>query len=64
MGFMAIEYFRHSPLLAFPLIALAVFMLVFAIVTVRTLLTKQTRWDEAARLPLWEETPTAGDDHE
>jgi len=52
MSFMAMDYFRRSPMLILPLVALALFMLVFFIVTVRTLLTKKRSFDALARLPL------------
>lgn len=52
MGYMAMDYFRHSPLLAMPVIALFIFMLVFLAVSLRALLTRKSSWDAAARLPL------------
>jgi hypothetical protein len=52
LGFMAMDYFRQSPLLAYPLLALAIFMLVFFVVTVRTVLTQKSRYDAVAQLPL------------
>lgn len=52
MGFMAMDYFRQSPLLALPVIALVLFMLVFLAVTLRAMLTQKSRWDAMAQLPL------------
>lgn len=52
LSFMAMDYFRQSPLLAFPLLALAIFMLVFFAVTVRAVLTHKERLEALARLPL------------
>ena len=52
MGYMAMDYFRQSPLLALPVIALVLFMLVFLAVTLRAMLTKKSRWDAIAQLPL------------
>lgn len=52
MGFMAMDYFRQSPLLALPVLALVLFMLVFLAVTLRALLTQKSRWDAMAMLPL------------
>jgi cbb3-type cytochrome oxidase subunit 3 len=52
MGAIARDFFRSSPVLDFPLIALAIFMLVFLAVSVRVLITKGGRLDAAARLPL------------
>jgi hypothetical protein len=52
MGFMALDYFRQSPLLAMPVLALVIFMLVFALITLRAFWVSKARWDEVARLPL------------
>jgi hypothetical protein len=52
LSVIALDYFRQSPVLAFPLLALAIFMLVFFFVTVRTVLTQKTRWEAVSRLPL------------
>jgi hypothetical protein len=52
MGFMAMDYFRHSPLLALPVLALVIFMLVFVTVSLRAFLGDRTRWDSLANLPL------------
>ncbi|MEY4509826.1 MAG: hypothetical protein RLZZ450_1948 [Pseudomonadota bacterium] len=60
MGFMAMDYFRQSPLLAMPVIALVIFMLVFLAVSLRALLTQKSSWDAAARLPLSEGQDSAG----
>jgi len=55
LSFMAMDYFRQSPMLAMPILALAIFMLVFLVVTVRALVTKSARFDAVARLPLEQE---------
>jgi hypothetical protein len=52
LGFMAMDYFRQSPMLAFPVLALAIFMLVFCLVSLRAVLTKKTRFEQISRLPL------------
>ena len=52
LGFMAMDYFRHSPMLAYPLAALAIFMLVFFVVTLRTVLRSKSGYDSMALLPL------------
>ena len=52
LSFMAMDYFQKSPVMAFPLIALAIFMGVFFLVTLRAVLTKKSRWESIARLPL------------
>jgi hypothetical protein len=54
MGAIAREFFRNSPVLDFPLIALAIFMLVFIAITVRALILQSAQVDAAARLPLEE----------
>lgn len=52
LGFMAMEYFRTNPVMMFPLIALAIFMAVFLVVTLRATLTQKSRWEAVANLPL------------
>jgi hypothetical protein len=49
---MALDFFRRSPMLILPVVALAIFMLVFFAVTLRTLLTKKQNYEAVARLPL------------
>lgn len=56
LGFMSLEFFRQSPLLAFPLAALLIFMAVFVVITVRAVLGG--KWESVAQLPL------DGGDHE
>ena len=60
MGFMSLQFFRQSPLLAYPLAALMIFMLVFLVVTVRAVLTRKTQWDAVSRLPLEDHSEGAG----
>jgi hypothetical protein len=64
LSFVAMEYFRSSPVMAFPLIALALFMSVFFIVTLRTVLTQKSRWQAAERLPLEDHGAQSGDANE
>ena len=52
LSFMAMDYFRQSPVLAYALVALAIFMMVFFAVTLRTLLTGAARYEAVANLPL------------
>jgi hypothetical protein len=52
LGFMAMDYFRQSPMLAYPLAALAIFMVVFLVVTVRTVLSGKRGYESVALLPL------------
>lgn len=60
LGFMAMDYFRHSPVLFSALVALAIFMFVFCAVTLRTVLTSKSRYEALARLPLQNEERTGG----
>ena len=52
LSWMATDFFARSPLLVYPVAALGIFMLVFAGVSLRTLLAPQERMDALARLPL------------
>lgn len=52
MRLIAMSFFANSPLLALPLIALAIFVLVFLSVTLRALFTKASSYEAIARLPL------------
>jgi len=52
MGYMAMEFFRQSPVLALPVLALVIFMLVFFTVALRAILTNEACWNDIARLPL------------
>jgi hypothetical protein len=52
LGFMAMEHFRQSPVLVLPLLALALFMLVFLALAIRTLLTRKQTFEHVANLPL------------
>lgn len=57
LSLVAMDFFQKSPMLAFPLLALALFMLVFFVVTLRTVLTQKSQYDHMARLPLEAEAP-------
>jgi hypothetical protein len=59
LSLVAMDYFRQNPLLAFPLAALAIFMGVFFVVTLRTVLTSKSRYASVASLPLELEGPAA-----
>ena len=52
------QYFVHSPLLAYPIVALILFVVVFTVIVLRTL---GKRWREtatvASRLPLEDDMP-------
>jgi hypothetical protein len=46
------DFFQKSPVLAFPLIALGLFMLIFFVITLKTVMTQKSRYEALARLPL------------
>ena len=50
--------FERSPLLALPIIALLIFMVVFVLVAIRALRQSRTEVDSMARLPLDDDGPT------
>ena len=56
LSYMAVQFFRESPLLAYPLFALAAFFLVFFAWVLRTALANAARYEALARLPLDEST--------
>lgn len=55
---MSAEFFSRSPVLIFPVLALALFFVVFVVITIRVVLTQREEVDAAARLPL-----NDGDNH-
>ncbi len=57
MSFMVKEFFLASPLLAFPLLALGLFMVVFVTVTVTTLMKRAESYARVADLPLRDQDP-------
>lgn len=46
------DYFARSPLLAYPVIALAIFLVVFVVVSVRALRSRREEVERMAALPL------------
>ncbi len=46
------QFFVHSPVLALPVLAMVIFMAVFAAVSWRTLRRKGDEFDQTARLPM------------
>lgn len=52
MSYMAVQFFRESPLLAFPLFALASFFFVYLAWVLKTALSNGARYEAMARLPL------------
>jgi hypothetical protein len=52
MSFMVKEFFLSSPLLAYPLIALAIFMGVFLMVSAVTMMNRAESYARVADLPL------------
>ncbi|MBL8601680.1 MAG: CcoQ/FixQ family Cbb3-type cytochrome c oxidase assembly chaperone [Myxococcales bacterium] len=49
------EFFSHSPLLMYPLLALALFLGVFSLIVARTLGRRADSFDDRAALPLDDE---------
>jgi hypothetical protein len=62
LGYMALQFFRESPLLAYPLFALACFGSVYLAWLLRTALAGAARYEQIARLPLDRPAPEAGDE--
>lgn len=59
---MAESFFADSPVMAGPLIAMLIFMIVFGLVIVRVIRTRREELDRSARLPLEEALEEGGDD--
>ena len=57
---LAAEFFARSPVLAWPVLALAIFFTVFLLVSLRALLTRKDEVERLAALPL---TDAEGNDH-
>lgn len=60
LSFMALDYYRTHPLLGYSLFALAMFMGVFFLVTLRTVLAHKGRYEAVAHLPLRSDAPQTG----
>jgi hypothetical protein len=56
MSRFASEFFENSPVLLYPLLALALFFIVFLVVIVRVMRMKTSDADQYARIPLEEES--------
>ena len=52
MRMLTADYFARSPVLILPIIALLLFLGVYAFVVLRTYLSKKSRFDSVASLPL------------
>jgi hypothetical protein len=52
LSYMAVQFFRESPLLAYPLFALACFISVYLAWILKTALVSAQHYDALARLPL------------
>ena len=52
LSYMAVQFFRESPLLAYPLFALASFFGVYLAWLLKTALSGAARYEHLARLPL------------
>lgn len=46
------DFFARSPVLAYPVLAMVLFLAVFLVVSVRALLSRRESLDELARMPL------------
>lgn len=57
LGYIAGKFFHESPLLAYPLFALACFFLVYFAWLVRTVMAGTARYEAVARLPLDSKEP-------
>jgi hypothetical protein len=57
LSYMAVQFFRESPLLAYPLFALACFVSVYLAWILKTALVSASHYDALARLPLDERRP-------
>ena len=62
ISFMAMDFFEKSPVLYLPLVALFLFMLVFASITIKTFWIRTSHIEKLARMPL--ETEKEGARHE
>ena len=54
------DYFARSPLLAYPVIALAIFLVVFVVVSVRALRSRREDVERMAALPLLSDSEVSG----
>lgn len=52
LSYIAVQFFRDSPLLAYPLFALACFFMVFLAWLLKTALASAERYEAVSRLPL------------
>lgn len=52
LSFMALDFYRTNPLLGYALFALGVFMVVFFVIVVRTVLSDKDRYADLALIPL------------
>jgi hypothetical protein len=64
LSYMAVQFFRESPLLAYPLFALGSFIAVFCAWVLRTMLADAARFEAVARLPLEDGSAAKGMRHE
>ena len=58
MRAIALDFFARSPFMAGPLLAMLIFLGVFVAVLARLWLRGSKSYDDAAQLPLFEETPS------
>jgi hypothetical protein len=55
LGWFASDFFARSPVLVYPIIALAIFMTVFVTVSLRALFRPKSELERLAALPLTED---------
>ena len=60
MGWFARDFFQTSPMLLYPIVALLIFISIFAVVAVRTMRMKKGDVDAMARLAVGDETVSRG----
>jgi hypothetical protein len=63
LSYMAVQFFRESPLLAYPIFALACFVSVYFAWVLRTALVSAEHYDTLARLPLEDTKRARGATH-
>jgi hypothetical protein len=63
LSYMAVQFFRESPLLAYPLFALACFVSVYFAWVLKTALASAEHYDTLARLPLQDSARTRTTTH-
>jgi hypothetical protein len=60
---LSVDYFARSPVLAYPVLALAIFLTVFIVVSVRALRARREDVERMAALPLSDSSDSKVSDH-